>query len=76
MSHFILHLIGECRTIRRVETVVSTGGKDLWRVVTSYAACHGSDGEHVQVFDEHGGMVIRVGVSTARTATTTMSVAA
>jgi hypothetical protein len=63
---FRLRLIGECRTIHREQALKSVTGIDLWREVSFFAARYGRDGEHVQVFDEGGEMVIRVGVATAR----------
>jgi hypothetical protein len=76
VAEFRLLLIGDGRAIRNERIVQSSGGSDLWRSVSSFAANYGRDGEYVQAMDEWGEMVIRVGVATARSSLMTASAAA
>ena len=75
MAEFKLLLIGHGRTIHSEQIVQSSGGSDLWRSVSTFAA-NGRDGEYVQAMDQWGEMVIRVGVATARSSLMATSAAA
>jgi hypothetical protein len=76
VKKFRLQLIGVGRAIRQEQILKSVGGRELWDAVSSFAARSGRDGEHIQVFDDEGDMIISVGVATARGSSNAPSVAA
>jgi hypothetical protein len=76
VAEFRLRIIGDGRTIQNEQMVQSSGGSELWRAVSFFAARFGRDGEYVQAFDQNGEMVIRVGVATARSSLVMASAAA
>ena len=75
VAAFRVLLIGDGRTIHYEQIVQSSGGSELWRSVSSFAAKNGREGQYVQAMDEWGEMVIRVGVATARSSMITANAA-
>jgi hypothetical protein len=75
MQKFHLRLISASGEVRHEHSFGSKGGSDLWRATSDSADRFGRSGEFLQIFDEAGGMVIGVGVATARSSSTSAGAA-
>jgi hypothetical protein len=63
-------LIGPNGETRRQEKLTLPSPLSVWKALQEIAEYFGCPGEVLQVFDEAGDMVIRMGVATARSMTT------
>jgi len=68
MPKMILRLVAADGEIRRQEAAVFPSTSAIWVALADIAQELGRPGEFLQVFDDRGEMIIRVGVATAQSA--------
>jgi hypothetical protein len=66
MLNVHVRLIAPTGAIRHEKRLVSENHKSLWRELSQIALTDGEDGDMLRVADEHGDIIVHMGVSTAR----------